>query len=572
MNHIFELSHSTLARIPFFKILLFVFLLGAAEVNAQNIYFGDNGVQMSSTDGVNFDLTNFEVVSSYTSCYFYSESGFFYGCPTIPNGVSDETWYPNYLNPGVYNISINIITRIYSFVAPDCSEIGSSLVLEQEFQFWDECSDVPLKVVPSPFSQNWTYQWFKNGQGIVGANSESFIISANANNPDVYYCLATCNSNQQTINSNSYTKIVCSNIEYMLLQNVTVTGINSSQGTAQVQFDINWGNSWKDSINWDAAWVFMKYKNTAGEWKHAKINATGYDHGQGTNNIIQPTADKMGAFVRMAEFGQTNFSVEGMQLQWNYSIDGLSNASDVEVKLFATEMVYIPEGDFTTAYTSIYPPAGEFAVINNRMSPVLSQSGFQFRVKGSAGLDSDSDGIVDSPNFPTGYHSFYVSKTEMTQQQYADFLNCLGVSQQSTLKGAGNSISEVNGVFYASSPSAICGEGTPQRVLSFADWSGMRPLSSFELAKAINGPYSYRDYNFFDSDYGNFWMGGGYFGFWNLTGNYYDEPAVAVSNVSFNKNIHGNGLVDNSGFTDESSWLDIIFPTQGCFRFARTAE
>ena len=45
----------------------------------------------------------------------------------------------------------------------------------------------------------------------------------------------------------------------MLVKNVTTTGNNATNKTIQVQFDMSWDNSWRDGINWDAAWVFMKY-------------------------------------------------------------------------------------------------------------------------------------------------------------------------------------------------------------------------------------------------------------------------------------------------------------------------
>ena len=50
----------------------------------------------------------------------------------------------------------------------------------------------------------------------------------------------------------------------VLVQNVTTTGNNATNKTIQVQFDLSWDNSWRDAINWDAAWVFIKFKNASG--------------------------------------------------------------------------------------------------------------------------------------------------------------------------------------------------------------------------------------------------------------------------------------------------------------------
>jgi hypothetical protein len=41
-----------------------------------------------------------------------------------------------------------------------------------------------------------------------------------------------------------------------------------------ITFDIKWENSWRtrgSPHNWDAAWVFIKYKVGNGEWRHARF-------------------------------------------------------------------------------------------------------------------------------------------------------------------------------------------------------------------------------------------------------------------------------------------------------------
>lgn len=42
----------------------------------------------------------------------------------------------------------------------------------------------------------------------------------------------------------------------------TSAGVNSSLNFSQIQFDLNWNNSWRSSVtnNWDAAWVFAKFR------------------------------------------------------------------------------------------------------------------------------------------------------------------------------------------------------------------------------------------------------------------------------------------------------------------------
>lgn len=603
MNHIFELSHSMLVRIPFFKILLLALLLGVGRVNGQTVYFGDYWYQMNTVDGENFTLENISIddVNS-SSVYFYEDPGTYYYGDNPVSGIANIYASSAQCSVGLYiNINYNRITHQYALVAALCSDVASAFSITSASLIPSNlCSDQKLKVNLNPITANWTYQWFKNGQIISGADSLEYIAN-NTNSQDEYVCHATCTLNNQEIISNSIVKSPCSTVNYMLIENVTVTGINTALGTAQVQFDINWGNSWKDSINWDAAWVFIKYKNTEGEWKHAKINAIGYDHGQGTSNIIQPTSDKMGAFVRMADYGQTNFSVDGMQLQWNFSLDGLSNVSNMEIKLFAIEMVYNPIGSFSFCDGQAYKPKGldfNYSVINERMSPSINcQTQFwdysdpnyldtnTIRIKGNAGIDTNNDNIIDNPNYPTGYFPYYAFKFELTDQQYSDFLNCLNEAQKVNLEvlGGTSSLNLSNGKYYASSPNrAFSGTyGISKAMLmAYADWSGLRPISVLEFSKSLWGPskpylsspgiaYSSngnwnipkdvgsgsRHYNGVNSfQYG----GSGYFGMKDMMCSL-QEPCVSISSEDFSILIHGNGEIDDSGNSDIQSWQSSNF-------------
>ena len=62
-----------------------------------------------------------------------------------------------------------------------------------------------------------------------------------------------------------------------LANNLTVTNVivlNAANGVADVRFDLSWDNSWHSSwpeyggalnmTNWDAAWVFVKFRCAGG--------------------------------------------------------------------------------------------------------------------------------------------------------------------------------------------------------------------------------------------------------------------------------------------------------------------
>jgi hypothetical protein len=110
--------------------------------------------------------------------------------------------------------------------------------------------------------------------------------------------------------------------------------------------------------NWDAAWVFVKYRVNGGNWTHANLNNTGHDDGSGTTldieaGLLTPgtafnatTNPAMGCFFYRNAAGTGNISNTSLQLRWNYGANGLNDNALVEVKVFAIEMAYVPQGGF----------------------------------------------------------------------------------------------------------------------------------------------------------------------------------------------------------------------------------
>lgn len=387
----------------------------------------------------------------------------------------------------------------------------------------------------------------------------------------------------------------------MLVRNVTTTGDNAANKTIQVQFDMSWDNSWRDGINWDAAWVFMKFKDANGLWQHVQLNTTGFANGTGTANTIQVGSDKVGAFVYRSAAGTGTFSSTTMQLQWNYGLSGLTNVTGLEIRVFAIEMVYVPQGEFNIAKTfyitpSSFSPNGtfnapgdNFPVINTRLTPSLSYSdgtNATIRIKGDAGIDTNNDGVVDNTTYPTGYKAFYSYKYEMSEQQYADFLNTLSATQITTLGVAGSNITLNNGQYFSSTPNRACGNSNGNRLFAYADWAGLRPMSFLEFNKATYGPFKpirKTGYCVFDSypasgnvvgqfnnsncdplinDVGYLAnststrqeAGASYYGIMDLTGVNFSEPVVKLNYFSFS-NQNGNGILGSTGVSDIPSWI-----------------
>lgn len=394
----------------------------------------------------------------------------------------------------------------------------------------------------------------------------------------------------------------------MLVKNVTTTGNNATNKTIQVQFDMSWDNSWRDGINWDAAWVFMKFKDANGLWQHVQLNTTGFANGTGTANTIQVGSDKVGAFVYRSAAGTGTFGATTMQLQWNYGLSGLTNVTGLEVRVFAVEMVYVPQGEYNIAkgfyvipsnccgsngFNGLFnAPGNNFPVINTRLTPSLSYSDgttATIRIKGDAGIDTNNDGVVDNTIYPTGYKAFYSYKYEMSEQQYADFLNTLNATQITTIGVAGSSITLTNGQYFSSTPNKACGNSNANRLFAYADWSGLRPMTILEFNKASYGPlqpvyngsccpimngYSaggvnsnpngfsgnisanriLRDVGFSASAGTNRGQSGAsYYGIMDFTLNA-TEPVVKLNYFNFTTQ-NGNGVLGSTGVTDISSWI-----------------
>lgn len=403
----------------------------------------------------------------------------------------------------------------------------------------------------------------------------------------------------------------------MLVQNVTTTGNNAAAKTIQVQFDLSWDNSWRDGINWDAAWIFIKFKDANGLWQHAQLNPTGFANGSGTANTMKITSDKVGCWAYRSALGSGTFNATGMQLQWNYGLSGLNDVTGLEVRVFSTEMVYVPEGEFNCAggknfegyyetynksfyfaqlnssffygYGLFNAPGINFPLINNRLSPTLTYydgDTIRLRIKGDVGLDINNDGVVENTTYPTGFRDFYCYKYELSEQQYADFLNTLTSTQIATLGIAGTGITLSNGQFFSSIPNRACGSSTQDRFFAFADWACIRPSSFLEFNKVSYGPEqpiyvkTYYDANFKlvgypawrsnsipngvtsvnIRDVGAFGSltstressGSSYYGVMDLTGNLM-EPVIKLHGFAFNTS-NGNGYLNAQGKSDVSSW------------------
>ena len=96
-----------------------------------------------------------------------------------------------------------------------------------------------------------------------------------------------------------------------------------------MQFDLSWSNSWRAAwtpvdtgvmvTNWDAAWVFVKYRQT-GVWEHATLTTSGHTAPAGC--VIDAAADGTGAFIYRSAAGSGGADYPNVKLRWSYAADG----------------------------------------------------------------------------------------------------------------------------------------------------------------------------------------------------------------------------------------------------------
>ena len=299
------------------------------------------------------------------------------------------------------------------------------------------------------------------------------------------------------------------------ITNISLLNQDTDANHTQIQFDIGWENSWRLSSgpsNYDGAWVFVKYRKTGGDWRHATINyvdgmGTGDGHVVPAGSVVQTTSDGVGAFVFRDSDGSGDISFAGLQLRWNYGADLVGDNDVVDVRVFALEMVYVPTGTYPLGSNENGSEAGHFYTNTGIF-------GFQgtYQVNSEAAisvstavndlyynLSGDQLGPIPAA-FPKGYQAFWCMKYEMTEEQYVGFFNTLTEQQKTvhdiTAFGKKNTDNE----FERNTVSYTIGNATssaPARAVSFMsyedcaaylDWAGLRFLTELEFEKACKGP------------------------------------------------------------------------------------
>ena len=297
--------------------------------------------------------------------------------------------------------------------------------------------------------------------------------------------------------------------------NIVLTDQNVTAGTTVIQFDLNWENSWRISVgpaNYDAAWVFAKYRVNGGTWRQTFISGIGTTPAGATIE----TADNVGAFVYRSADGNGDVFFSGLQLEWDYDANNVDANAVVDVQVFAVEMVYVPEGAYRlgTGFGGIGADneVGEFSVrgtvfptfytsylVGSEAAIIVGSAAGQLNYSTSSGSPGDMLGPIPAA-FPKGFAAYYCMKYEVSQSQYVAFFNTLTQTQRVNLdvtgvngKGQDGELGR-NGVSWEDAgnasttlPDVPLNYVNNTTLYAYLDWAGLRPMTELEYEKAGRG-------------------------------------------------------------------------------------
>ncbi|MEP1032002.1 SUMF1/EgtB/PvdO family nonheme iron enzyme [Ekhidna sp.] len=409
---------------------------------------------------------------------------------------------------------------------------------------------------------------------------------------------------------------------FCLATDVEVTYVESVRGLDSepyaINFTISWKNSWHNERNRDAAWVFFKLDLEDGS-RHQYLKA-------GSAKMLWKGANAMpDAKIEVAEDGAGLFVFPGTKyrgdITYHITVERDTTKTNFRTRFermeaIAIEMVYIPEGGFTLGdplkealnFGAFYQSDsngdfdGLFKITSaSQEIPVGPDKGSLYYQSRNNIYQGDQKGTIPS-DFPNGYESFYIMKYEVTQGQYARFLNLIGKTAATVrvnfgspnYKKHGGTIELKDGKYVAAAPDRRNVYFHWDDMMAFTDWAALRPYTELEFTKACRGPLrpKSREYPWNTSSIDRMVnridpvtqeqvflngmteadlteenreiFGASYYWVMNLAGSMW-EKVITVGDEkgrSF-KGVHGDGSISYYGYADVEDWPEGFREVEG---------
>jgi formylglycine-generating enzyme required for sulfatase activity len=283
--------------------------------------------------------------------------------------------------------------------------------------------------------------------------------------------------------------------------------------SVRVTFDLSWENSWRSdggAGNWDAAWVFAKFRVGGGEWHHVTLDyVNGIDDGHvaPAGVTVRGVPGGTGVFVHRSGPGSGDVAYPDIGLRWHYGDQGLADDDPVDLRVYAVEMVYVaggafyvgnPDGTERNTFRRLALSGGFPPELVTQPYRVGSEGEIQVGAGvGELNYDHDEffagDWVGPVPAaFPKGFAAFYCMKYEFTQGQWVSFFNTLTAAQKdrlhwdlpySPIQWAGG-----DHLATAESPDRPFIHAGWLGMQAYLDWAGLRLMTELEFEKACRGP------------------------------------------------------------------------------------
>ena len=276
-----------------------------------------------------------------------------------------------------------------------------------------------------------------------------------------------------------------------------------------VLLDLKWKNSWNNVKNHDAIWVFFKSTPSGRNFFIAPSGHTVVKQYDGSPKCtIKLSKDKIGFFVYVVDKYRGDVNVR-LKIRIDKEALGNFNVYSGTLQIMAIEMVHIPSASFwlgeadtakARQYASFYKSneagkhEGLYQISSENEIRVGKEKGNLYYASPQAVYNGDQTGII-SQAFPKGFSAFYLMKYEISQGQYATFLNSISASQtHHRVNFSGRQYYDLRGTirfdgknYLADKPDRPANFISWDDAMAYADWAGLRPYTEMEFEKACRG-------------------------------------------------------------------------------------